>query len=288
MRVKSIVCFMLAVFSAVVFSITDAPAEEKKTVKLGVMQWGEMIVRDEIVATLLKQKGYEVEEVEFFEWGIIFSAAVKGDIDLFECPIDFCTADYWKRFKNKMEKVGAITHGMVQGLVVPSYVPVGSIDQLNDYKDKFDGKIIGLEAGTGLMRQTEQVVKEYGLDFELVKGSTAAMNAALKSAIDKKKWIVVPHWKPSWPMASYDMKWLKDPKGIQQPPQSFYYLSQKGWSGKNAKVAEIVRGTFIPMSVVEPLMLKINEGMSAKKAAQSWIASKEGKLYMEAWARVGN
>lgn len=52
-------------------------------------------------------------------------------------------------FKNKLEKLSASSHGLMQGIVVPSYVPIDSIAQLNQYKDKFDKKIIGIEPGAG-------------------------------------------------------------------------------------------------------------------------------------------
>ena len=47
------------------------------------------------------------------------------------------------------------------------------------------GKIVGIEAGSGLMRDAANAVKQYGLKLQLVEGSTAAMTAALKSAIDR-------------------------------------------------------------------------------------------------------
>lgn len=60
-------------------------------------------------------------------------------------------------------------------------------------------------------RDTATAVKEYGLKLQLVEGSTAAMTAALKSAIDRKERIAVTLWEPSWMAQKFDIKWLQDP-----------------------------------------------------------------------------
>jgi hypothetical protein len=46
------------------------------------------------------------------------------------------------------------------------------------------------------MQQTRQVIETYGLDYELVDGSTAAMTASVKSAMAKKQWIATIMWTP--------------------------------------------------------------------------------------------
>ena len=44
------------------------------------------------------------------------------------------------------------------GLVVPSYVTIDSITELNDHKDKFGSRIVGIEPGAGLMIHTERIL----------------------------------------------------------------------------------------------------------------------------------
>ena len=42
-----------------------------------------------------------------------------------------------------------------RAIAVPSYVTIDSIEELNANADKFGGKIVGIEPGSGLMRDTE-------------------------------------------------------------------------------------------------------------------------------------
>ena len=111
---------------------------------------------------------------------------------------------------------------------MPSYVKVDSIADLNKYVDKFDGKIIGIDPGAGLMRLSEQVVKDYGLDYELMEGSGATMTAALADAIKNKKWVVVTAWSPHWMFGKWDLKYLDDPKGTLGGEEHIDTIVRKG------------------------------------------------------------
>jgi glycine betaine/proline transport system substrate-binding protein len=137
---------------------------------------------------------------------------------------NYVSQDYWDKNKAKLEKISPVSHGLYQALAVPKYVTIDSTDQLNESADKFGGKIVGIEPGSGLMRDTASAVKAYGLKYQLVEGSTAAMTAALKSAIDRKEWILTTLWEPSWMTQKFDVKFLKDPKGVFPPPQTYYWI----------------------------------------------------------------
>ena len=63
------------------------------------------------------------------------------------------------------------------------------------------------------MQASETAISDYGLKMELVSGSSAAMTASLKKALDSKEWIVVTLWSPHWAFNRWDLKYLDDPKG---------------------------------------------------------------------------
>ena len=115
--------------------------------------------------------GYTVNVIEFAEWGIAYAALTKGDIQILASQTDYVAQDYWNKNKSRLEKISPVSHGLYQSIAVPSYVTINSIEELNPNADKFGGKIVGIEPGSGLMRDTETAVDEYGLDLELVEAA---------------------------------------------------------------------------------------------------------------------
>lgn len=72
------------------------------------------------------------------------------------------------------------------GLVVPAYVPINSIEELPEFTERFNGEIVGIDAGTGIMKCTETAIPTYGLDYKLMISSGPAMTALLDKAIKRK------------------------------------------------------------------------------------------------------
>lgn len=272
MKSKVLVVLSILIFA---FSVVSVNAADKKKVKMGILQWNDLVCPSLVTKKVIEKNHpeYDIEVVEFFEWGIAYATLAKGDIDILMSQINYVAWDYWSKYNNKLEKLSCSSHGLFQGIVVPSYVPVDSIDQLNQYKDKFGGKIVGLEPGSGLMRQTNDVIEKYGLDFELVDGSTAAMTATLKSALDKKEWIVTVLWKPSWMTQTFDIKFLKDPKNIQEPPQSYYWLGRKGFVKDFPKLRELMAGVYVPLEDNITMTGYIKEGITADQAVDRWMST---------------
>ncbi len=255
----------------VIGSILPVQAEEK-SITMGTMSWEDMSPMALITKKVLEDQGYTVKLTEFSEWGIAYAALGKGDIQLLVSQVNYLAQDYWNKSKNRLERISPISDGLYQGFAVPKYVTIDSIDQLNDNTDKFGGKIIGIEPGAGLMRSASEVIKNYNLKLQLVEGSSAAMTAALKSAIDRKEWVAVTLWDPSWMTMRFDVKYLKDPKGVFQPSQTYYWIGQKGFSEKNPQAREIIASIFIPISDIRAINGEINDGKSVDEAVKSWIA----------------
>lgn len=255
----------------VIGSILPVQAEEK-SITMGTMAWEDMSPMALITKKVLEDQGYTVKLTEFSEWGIAYAALGKGDIQLLVSQVNYLAQDYWNKSKNRLERISPISDGLYQGIAVPKYVTVDSIEELNANADKFGGKIIGIEPGAGLMRDASKAVKDYGLKLQLVEGSSAAMTAALKSSIDRKEWIAVTLWDPSWMSMKFDVKYLKDPKGVFPPSQTYYWIAQKGFSEKNPQAREIIASIFIPITDIRAINGEINDGKSVDEATKSWMA----------------
>ncbi|RVI99545.1 glycine betaine ABC transporter substrate-binding protein [Sinorhizobium meliloti] len=250
-------------------SVASAQAQEK-LIKMGSMPWEDLLPISMVTKKFLEKQGYKVEITQFQEWGIAFAALSKGDVDILASQINYITPEYWAKNKNRLEKVSTLSHGLFQGLVVPSDAPIDSVDQLNDYADKVGGKIVGIEPGTGLMAQVEDAIKAYDLKYQVIDGSTAAMTAQLQSSLERKEPIVTMLWEPSWMALKFDVKFLKDPKGVFPPPQTYYWIARKGFSAEDAHRRESLASVFVPIDDITGMNAEINDGKTMEQAVDNW------------------
>lgn len=263
---------MKTLAAAAVLGLSMLPAHaQEKTIKLGTMAWEDILPVSGVAKKVLEDKGYTVEVTEFAEWGIAYAALTRGDVQVMISEIDYVAQDYWDRNKSRLEKVSVMSHGLYQAFAVPSYVDVNSIEDLNANADLLGNRIIGIEPGSGLMREAADAIEEYDLDLQLVEGSTAGMTAALKAAFDRQEPIVVTLWDPTWMFQKFDMKFLEDPKGVFAPPQSYNVIAQKGFSEENPEAREILAGVFMPIDQVRAINTEVSDGKSMEQAIADWI-----------------
>jgi len=102
-----------------------------------------------------------------------------------------------------------------QGMAVPAYMDVKSIDQLNGTDAQL---IYGIEPSSVMMHKVSgQVIPAYGLKQELVQAPTAGMLAEVERLYDTREAFVFLAWSPHWMNQSYDIRYLKDPKDAMGP-----------------------------------------------------------------------
>lgn len=259
---------------------------EEKTITMGTMTWEDLTPITGITKKVLEDSGYTVKVIEFSEWGIAYAALSKGDVQVLASQTDYAANDYWNKNKNKIEKLSPVSFGLYQGLAVPSYVDIDSIDQLNANSEKLGGKIIGIEPGSGLMSDASNAVKAYDLKLKLVEGSTTAMTAALKSAVDRKEPVVVTVWEPSWMTKKFDLKFLKDPKGIFPPLQGYYWIGHKGFAEANPRARELMASVYVPITDITAMNAEVKDGKTMEQAIKGWTDSHAELL--KRWENIKN
>ena len=98
----------------------------------------------------------------------------------------------------------------------------------NEIGVQTDYKIIGIEPGAGIMKQTKTAIADYGLDeWHLIEGSSAAMVTELKKAYANKEPIIITGWSPHWMFSSFDLKYLEDPNGSFGGAEDIHTLVRK-------------------------------------------------------------
>ncbi len=252
-----------------IFGAASGHAQET-TIKMGTMGWEDLKPISLITKKFLEQEGFTVELTDFSEWGIAYAALAKGDVDILASQINYVAADYFSKNKNRLEKISVLSHGMQQRFVVPSYMPIDSIEQLNEVADEVDHKIIGIEPGSGLMREADDALKAYDLDYTIIEGSTAAMVAQLQSSLQRNEPLVTMLWDPSWMIEKFDVKFLDDPKHVFAPPQTYYWIGRKGFSAENPHAREVLASVYVPIEDITVINAEMNEGKSVEEAVDAW------------------
>ncbi|SDK32068.1 glycine betaine/proline transport system substrate-binding protein [Maridesulfovibrio ferrireducens] len=282
---KKILTLLMAALLIASLSATAFAGDKK--VKLAYVEWDCATATTNVIQAVLQERmGYEVEILPVAA-AIMWQAVGTGDVDATAAAwLPITHADYLKRVENNVVDLGPNVTGAKLGWAVPSYVTVDSIADLNQYADKLDDRIIGIDPGAGIMTLSEKAIEEYKLkDLELMEGSGATMTASLSNAIKNKEWIVVTAWSPHWLFGRWDMKFLKDPKGIlggeetintvvrkglkEDKPEVYAFLDKFAW--KDAKQFQMV------------MAWNQEEGADPYENAKRFI--KENKEQVDSWLK---
>ncbi len=242
--------------------------------------WAEGIAFTNLAMVALQDKGYDVT-IKPIEPGPIYASLAKGDADLFfDAWLPHTHADYWEKYGDKLVKLGESFSNGTTGLVVPQYVTIDSISQINDQAKKFDDKIIGIGSGAGIHRNTEKAIEAYGLEVDQITSSGPAMMASLQKAYAKQDWVVLTGWKPHYMWADYDLKYLKDPKNVY-PKDVCAILSRTGFEEDFPKVAKFCGNFNLEERELYDLMDEIENAESPDLAAKAWYQTHE--VMVESW-----
>ena len=259
-------------------------APPSNTIKIAYPNWAEGIAMTHLIKAVIEDNmGYDVELTQA-EPGTIYAALANGGEDvMIDAWLPNTHGSYWEEYGDSLEDLGPIYGYGVTGLVVPTYVEANSIEDLNDMADQLDGKIIGIGTGAGIYKNTNKAIDAYDLKLDQVASSGPIMTAALQKAIEANEPIVVTGWKPHWMFSRFDLKVLKDPRGVY-PIDAVKTVAREGFKQDYPELTQL----FINYSLTEDqlleLMLAIDEAEGSANPddiARDWMA-KNGPL-VESW-----
>ena len=199
--------------------------------RLANIGWDENVAVSNLTKVLLEDElAYERVEIRTQEdLDSTYREVASGELDAFQ--------DVWlpnqeallERVAEDVEQLDPWFLGKTkQGMAVPAYMDVRSIDQLNGTDAKF---IFGIEPSSVIMQEVgEEVIPAYGLEQKLVTASTAGMLAQVERLYAFRENFVFLAWSPHWMNQRYDIRYLEDPKGAM------------GAANDPAECSTIVRG----------------------------------------------
>jgi glycine betaine/proline transport system substrate-binding protein len=196
--------------------IGDA-GDGKGDIRIAVFNgWDEGIAASELWKNVLEEKGYDVELV-YADPAAAYTGVANGEYDLtLDTWLPLTHAEYMKTYGDDLVDLGAWNDEAKLTIAVNEDAPIDSLTELAANADLFGNRLVGIEAGSGLVTVTQNdVIPGYGLEgMDFVTSSTPAMLTELKSATDAGKDIAVTLWRPHWAYNAFPIKDLDDPDGL--------------------------------------------------------------------------
>lgn len=266
---RFIIGILIAMTIGMVYSCGNATNDKKVTI--AYVNWAEGVAMTHLSKVLLEREGYTVD-LKNADVAPVFAAVAGGDADVFlDTWMPVTHKDYIDKFGARLEMLGTNFKNARIGLVVPDYVKINSIEELNANAAMFDGKIVGIDAGAGIMNKAEAAVKDYGLKLELQSASEAAMLAILKKSIDAKQPVVITGWSPHYIFSNYKLKFLNDPKGVFGAVESIQTVANKDFVLANPQVTAFFRNFQLDDQELGALMAAMESEDNEKVAVEKWL-----------------
>ncbi|MDP9700520.1 glycine betaine ABC transporter substrate-binding protein [Paenibacillus polysaccharolyticus] len=270
--------------------------------KLSYVAWDSEIASTNLLKYVMENKlGYKVNALQV-EAGPMWTGVASGDVDASPAAwLPLTHADYWERYKDQVEDLGANMTGVRTGLVVPKYMTdVNSIEDLEtgastsgsssepaanaNVGDEVNHRIIGIDPGAGIMKSTASAIEKYGLtNWNLVEGSGAAMTATLDKAYKNKEPIIITGWTPHWMFNQYDLKYLEDPDKVYGDAEEIHTIARKGLKEDHPVAYEFLSRFKWTSDEMGEMMIVIQDGTSPEQAAKDY--AEKHKDQIDEWTK---
>ncbi|MFD1068014.1 ABC transporter permease/substrate binding protein [Oceanobacillus locisalsi] len=279
--IVTIIILLIVIFFVVMSVFSSSNESNAGTITLAYAQQDDQIVATNVISQVLEEQGYNVN-MSSLDIPVVWESVANGQADAMTSAwIPITHQAQYEEFKDDLDDLGPQIDGQAKlGLVVPSYMDVDSIEDLDDQANQ---EIIGIEPGAGIVTATDETLEAYpNLDgWEQVVSSTGAMNAQLERAINANEEIVITGWNPYWIFQRYDLKYLEDPEGTMGDAESINKMARKGLEDDMPEAYEILSNFEWDIDDMEAIMLEIEDGKDPEDAASDWI--EENRDMVDEW-----
>ena len=250
-------------------------------VRIGVPTgWAETMAASHVWQQVLETNGYEVEIVELSDLAVVYVALANGEIDMTLGTWGPASQQYIDQHAANLEDLGSWFDEARMGIVVNDDAPITSLTELADHADEFDGEILGIEEGSGVVQMTNQAaVPAYGLDGMTVStGSTQEMLLGIAEAFDEGNNVAATLWAPYWAFDELPIRFLEDPEGAFGEAESIHAYATTGFSAAQPELAECLAEIDLTAEQVNSMVNTVlgEDGTDDGSAAQQWLANNSG------------
>lgn len=239
-----------ALASLSAMNATAAEPGSCQSVGLANVNWTGVTIKSEVMAYLLETIGYETE-LTTASVPIAFQSVADGQRDAF-LGLWLPTQESMIRpylDDGEIEQLSANLEGAKYTLAVPDYVyeaGVQAFSDLDDHKDRFEGRIYGIEAGNDGNAAIQSMIDDdaFGLgDWELMESSEAGMLTQVQRSVPREEWVAFLGWAPHPMNINIDMRYLSggaDYFGPDQGGATVYTVVTDGYSERCPNVTRLL------------------------------------------------
>jgi glycine betaine/proline transport system substrate-binding protein len=278
--IKALLSVLAVGASAFAFASAAAAGDSEtcKKVRFSDVGWTDIQATTGAAQVVLEALGYE-PEVQVLSVPVTYQSLKNNDIDVFLGNWMPSMAADVKPFTDdgSVETIAQNLEGAGYGLVVPTYVADAGVKSLKDVganKDKFNGKIYGIEPGNDGNRIVLGMIenKDNGLDgFELVESSEAGMLSQAEKSMLDNEWIVFLGWTPHPVMGEMKITYLDGMGDSGFGAATVHTNVRKGYVGECPNAGKFISNLKFNLSMENKIMDAILKGTDAKVAATDWL-----------------
>ena len=288
----------LAAAAALSIGSTATAAEDASCgkVRFGQVNWTGVSAKTETAAWMLDQMGYETDIITA-SVPIMFESLAGNERDTF-LGLWLPTQRSMVKKHMRSGKIDIVTKNLegakyTVGVNQAAWeAGVRHFEDLAENIDKFDGRILGIEAGNDGNKIIQQMIDDdaYGMgDFELQPSSEAGMLTEVRRRIDRDQWAAWLAWAPHPMNINIDLKFLNggaDYWGPNQGGATVYTLSRTGYAWECPNVGQFLENYSYTVEEQSKMAgYVINEEMDYAEAGRKLIQEKPELL--ERWFGQG-
>ncbi|SFJ80503.1 glycine betaine/proline transport system substrate-binding protein [Halobacillus dabanensis] len=266
-------------------SKSEQSDSDTESVTIGQINWAENIAVTNMWKVILEDEGYNVE-LNNLNMGSTMRALENGDLDAsLEIWLPVQDANYLDKYQDTVNFSDATWYDNAKvGLVVPSYVEeVNSVEDLNEHKELFNSEIVGFDPGAGTMEVTEQLIKDYNLELELLPSSESAMLAEIGNAVKEEEPIVAPLWSPHWIFSKYDLKFIEDPQNTFGGVEKIHHATRQGFEEEYPEISEWFKNWKMDDQQIGKLIEYVEGSEDPLDGAEKWV--EENQDLIDEWVK---
>lgn len=281
---RLISCCLLMLTGTALLTGTASAAEPAscKDVRLGVVNWTDVIATSAMTQVLLEDLGYNVKQTSASQQ-IIFAGIRDQRLDMF--------LGYWNPLMTQtitpfveQKQVRVLDQPSLKDaratLAVPTYLADKGLKSFADiarFKKELGGKIYGIEPGSGANTQIKDMIarNRFGLgDFQLVESSEAGMLSAVTRAVKRNEAIVFFGWAPHPMNVNQDMTYLtgsEDALGPNEGMATVWTVTAPDYASRCPNADKLLSNLTFTAADESRMMQPLLEHKDAFDSARQWL-----------------